>query len=204
MKTFARKLNLTLLFLAALGLMILPACKSTSSSAQYTKKGPNDEEIASSSGSTTKTTVAKNNSMTVPAEMMEAELKSLDGTTFRLSDFRGKVVLINLWATWCGFCKKEMPDLVALNEEYKDRNVEFIGLNVDDEELPQVEEFVRQYEVTYRIGWTNEDVYSVLRPRGIPSTYIITPDGQFHWAVSGAVPQERIKKKLEEALNVQS
>ena len=135
--------------------------------------------------------------------MNDAELTSLDGTTFKMSDFRGKVVLINLWATWCTFCKKEMPDLVQLNEEFKDRGVEFVGLNVDNEKLPEVEKFVNEFQVTYRIGWTNEDVYDVLSQKGIPSTYIITRDGRFHWEINGAVPQERIRTKIEEAINLE-
>lgn len=192
-----RHADRAILFLAAFSLLVLPACSGVSSTA---------------TGKTGKTTTATEKTISgsavqsdptaVPPEMNNAELTSLDGTTFKMSDFRGKVVLINLWATWCTFCKKEMPDLVQLNEEFKNRGVEFVGLNVDNEKLPEVEKFVNDYQVTYRIGWTNEDVDNVLSPKGIPSTYIITRDGRFHWAVNGAASQERIRTKIEEALEL--
>jgi thiol-disulfide isomerase/thioredoxin len=187
-----------ILFLAAFSLFILPACNSTSSTAtgKAGKTSVAPEKAASGSAVSSDPTA-------VPPEMDDAELTSLDGATFKMSDFRGKVVVINLWATWCTFCKKEMPDLVQLNEEFKDRGVEFIGLNVDNEKLPEVEKFVNDYQVTYRIGWTNEDVYDVLSPKGIPSTYIITRDGRFHWAVNGAASKERIRTKIEEAVNLE-
>ena len=165
----------------------------------------NNSKQSSGSVSQSKDSIASRKSgepMSVPPEMMEAELMSLDGKTFKLSDYKGKVVLINLWATWCGYCKKEMPDLVEFSEKYKDQGFEVIGLNVDDEKLPEVEEFVKQYEIPYRIGWTNDEVYTILQPRGIPSSYLITRDGKFHWAINGYAPHERLKTKIEEALNL--
>lgn len=193
--SFQRHANRALLFLAAVCLLVLPSCSNTSTATG--KKEP--EKTAASEKNATKT-AANADPLTVPPEMDDAELMALDGKTFKLSDFRGKVVVINLWATWCGYCKKEMPDLVELNEQYKDKGVEFIGLNADNEKLPDVEKFINDYQVQYRIGWTNDDVQEVLSPQGLPSTYIITRDGKFHWAVNGATTQQRIRTKIEEAL----
>ncbi len=136
--------------------------------------------------------------------MLESEMKALGGKTFKFSEYNGKVVVVNLWATWCGYCRKEMPDLVELNEQYKDQGLEIIGLNVDDETPEEVEAFVREYDVPYQIGWITDEVYSILKPRGIPSTYIITRDGNFHWGVNGAVPKARLQTKIEEALAIQN
>lgn len=194
--SFREHTNRALLFLAAVCLLVLPACSGTS-----TATGKKEAEKTSAAAEKNAGKVSANaDPLAVPAEMDEAELMSLDGKTFKIADFRGKVVVINLWATWCGYCKKEMPDLVELNEQYKDKGVEFIGLNADNEKLPDVEQFVSDYQVQYRIGWTNDDVYGVLSPQGLPSTYIITRDGKFHWAVNGAATQERIRTKIEEAL----
>lgn len=195
---FARHANRALLFLAAFSLLVLPACNNASKAT-----GKNETGKTATTSQRTTTGATKLDPTAVPIEMDAAELTSLDGNTFKLADYRGKVVLINLWATWCGYCKKEMPDLVELNEEYKDRGVEFIGLNADNEKLPEVEQFVKDYNVNYRIGWTNDEVYETLSPRGLPSTYIITRDGRFHWAVNGAASKERIKTKIEEALNLE-
>jgi thiol-disulfide isomerase/thioredoxin len=188
-----RQANRAILFLAAFTLLILPACNKSTATGKK-------EAGSSAATSGNKTIAGKYDPAAVPAEMDDAELMALDGKTFKISDFRGKVVVINLWATWCGFCKKEMPDLVELNEQYKDKGVEFIGLNADNEKLPEVEKFVSDYQVQYRIGWMDGDVNSVLSPQGLPSTYIITRDGKFHWAVNGAASQERIRTKIEEAL----
>jgi thiol-disulfide isomerase/thioredoxin len=181
------------LFLAAFSLFILPACNNSAANGKSGK-------TASSSQTTTAST---SDPTAVPTEMADAELTSVNGQTFKISDYKGKVVLINLWTTWCGFCKKQMPDLIALNQEFKDRDVEFLGLNAENEKLPAVEEYVSKYGIPYRVGWTNDEVFSVLSPNGFPSTYIITRDGRFHWAINGAASQERIRTKIEEALSLE-
>lgn len=186
------------LLLTAFGLLIFPACNNNTSVSRDKK---DSGKTAAATKDAAKTAAATNpDPLAVPAEMDNAELMALDGQTFKMADFRGKVVVINLWATWCGYCKKEMPDLVRLNDEYKDKGVEFIGLNADNEKLPDVEKFVKDYDVKYRIGWINDEVYNVLSPRGLPSTYIITRDGRFHWAIGGATTEDRIRSKIEEAL----
>jgi cytochrome c-type biogenesis protein len=182
-----------LLFLAAFGLLILPACKNSTATGKK-----ETGSIAATSGSTTAD--SNYDPTVVPPEMADAELMALDGKTFKFSDYKGKVVLVNLWTTWCGFCKKQMPDLVALSQEFKDRDVEFVGLNAENEKLPLVEEYVRTHNIPYRVGWTNDDVFSILSPRGFPSTYVITRDGRFHWAINGATTPERIRTKIQEAL----
>lgn len=175
------------LFLALLSLLALPACKNTT---------------ATGRSATGKTTSASYDPTVVPPEMSEAELTALDGKTFKIGDYRGKVLLINVWTTWCGYCKKQMPDLIALSQEFKDRDVEFLGLNAENEKLPLVQNYVSQHQIPYRVGWLDEEVNSVLSPNGFPSTYLITRDGRFHWAVNGAVPPERIRLKIQEALEL--
>ena len=185
MKNLPRTAHFAFLFLSAFALLVLPSCKSTSTAKTGNAQKPSG-------------------SQEVPPEMLEAELMTVDGKKFKLSDYTGKVVLINLWATWCGFCKQEMPDLVEFSQQYKDQGLEVIGLNADNESLPLVEGFIKEYEVPYLISWTNEDVYSVLQPKGLPASYLITRDGKFHWAINGLAPRERLKLKIEEALNAQS
>lgn len=188
-----RQINRGILFLAVFALLILPACNNSKATGK---------KEAGSTTSRQRTADGKYDPTAVPPEMADAELMSLDGKTFKISDYKGKVVLINLWTTWCGFCKKQMPDLVALSQEFKDQDVEFLGLNAENEKLPMVEEYVRSHAIPYRVGWTNDDVFSVLSPNGFPSTYVITRDGRFHWAVNGAVPPERIRTKIQEALEI--
>src|SRR5438445_9990081 len=73
----------------------------------------------------------------------EFTLKDVNGNTVKLSDFRGKVVVLNFWATWCAPCKRELPDLVALSREMADRNVKFIGVSTD--RGPNIIEDVRAF-----------------------------------------------------------
>src|SRR5207237_7802423 len=68
----------------------------------------------------------------VPSAIAQADIKMLDGNTFKLEDKRGKVVLFNLWGIWCGPCVAEMPGLIQLQEKFKAKNFELVGLNVGD------------------------------------------------------------------------
>src|ERR1044072_4771232 len=76
----------------------------------------------------------KGNYPPAPSAIMQNENKLLDGTTFKLEDKKGKIVLVNLWATWCGPCIGEMPHIVEMQEKYKDKGFEVIGLDSDEGE----------------------------------------------------------------------
>ena len=77
-------------------------------------------------------------------------LKAMDGANLRLSEFLGDVVMLNFWATWCGSCRQEMPELERLYDTYRSAGFVLIGVNVDDESARAVE-FVRALKVTYPI-----------------------------------------------------
>ncbi|HKR21051.1 MAG TPA: TlpA disulfide reductase family protein, partial [Pyrinomonadaceae bacterium] len=119
----------------------------------------------------------------------------------------GKVVLINLWATWCGPCRVETPELVRLHKEYQDRGVEFIGLSTEDPDssAQKVRDFVSQYGVVYPIGWATRDVALTLMQgtTSIPQSFIITRDGHIKKRILGFHPQRtppQLKQALEDAL----
>src|SRR5262249_54200763 len=78
-------------------------------------------------------------------------LKDVEGRALRLSDYKGKVVLLNFWATWCAPCRAEMPDLVKWQREYKSRGLQVIGVTYPPEELAEARKFIKSIRVNYPI-----------------------------------------------------
>jgi thiol-disulfide isomerase/thioredoxin len=82
---------------------------------------------------------------------VDFELRDLSGKSIRLSDYRGKVVLVNFWATWCGPCEFEIPVFVKMKRRYQKRGFEVIGISMDDGAVEQIEEFVQQHNINYPV-----------------------------------------------------
>jgi len=101
-------------------------------------------------------------------------LSTLSGASIRLLDLRGKVVLLNFWATWCVPCRTEMPTLEALYRRYKDRGLAVLAVNIDMLSTAGVEAFVKEVAMTFQIvldpSWSTARAYRVL---GLPTTYLI-------------------------------
>lgn len=105
-------------------------------------------------------------------------LPQLDGTPLRLSDYRGKVVLLDFWATWCDPCREETPHFVELQRQYGDRGLQIIGVSMDDTSKP-VREFYRQFHVNYPLvmgdAKTGEAYGGVL---GLPIAFLLDREGR--------------------------
>ena len=118
-----------------------------------------------------------------PTALLGTQLKTIDGGTLRLGDYAGKVVIVDVWATWCPPCREEIPHLVALGKEYKDRGVEVVGLTIEDpaSDMAKVKDFAQKYEINYQLGWAPRDlqlgIMSMSRSTSIPQTLVITRDG---------------------------
>lgn len=144
---------------------------------------------------------------TLSQPVLDAENRGTNGAPIKLGDYSGKVLLVNLWATWCGPCRMETPELVKLNKEFKDRGVEMIGLSTEDPDASaqSVHEFVREYEVDYQIGWAKREVALALMQgrTNIPQSFIIARDGRILKRFIGFNPQTtpaQLKQALEQAL----
>ena len=123
------------------------------------------------------------------------ELPTLDGAQLRLSSLRGKVVLLNFWATWCGPCRKEMPHLQRLREEYPEDRFALIG--VVDEKPDEVREFLAEREITYPSLFDKEhDVFRTYGVTGIPMTVVIGTDGKIEALHEGYASERAFKKLL--------
>lgn len=145
----------------------------------------------------------------VPALVLSTEMKSANGEPIKLSKYSGKVLLVNLWATWCGPCRRETPELVKLHKEYQARGVEMVGLSTEDpiQSAQSVHDFVQQFQVDYEVGWAPRDVTIALMQltgkTSIPQSFIITRSGRIKKQFIGFHPTQTpplLRQALEEAL----
>jgi thiol-disulfide isomerase/thioredoxin len=132
---------------------------------------------------------------------LDFTLKDMHGVDVHLESFKGKVILVNFWATWCGPCRAEIPALVELQDQYKDDLV-ILGLSVDDTAeklLPYAAEFKMNYPVL--VGNGREDVQEAFGPLfGIPVSVIIGRDGVVAKKHSGIATKEQIEREIKTLL----
>jgi thiol-disulfide isomerase/thioredoxin len=135
----------------------------------------------------------------LPEKIAQAEMETLERATTKIADRKGKVLLLNLWATWCGFCREEMPLLVKMQETYREAGFEVLGLNVDDESIDQVTEFAEDMKLNYPLVWsaesTTRELLKVSKFQGIPQSFIVDREGNLRGVFTGADP--RNLKKME-------
>ena len=130
---------------------------------------------------------------------LDAQLETLDGEPFKLSDLKGKVLVIDLWATWCGPCRYEVPELVKIQQEYGPRGLEVIGLDIDPEnpsEAPErVRAFAREFSINYKLAYIQKDVTTALMRGGsIPQSIVVGRDGRILEHSTGFHPVNTPKK----------
>jgi len=135
-----------------------------------------------------------------PAKMEEAapdlELVDLEGREVSLEDYRGEVVLVNNWATWCPPCRAEMPILEAYYQVHKDEGFVLIGIEAG-EPADEVVEFVENYGISFPV-WLDPESKAIIgfRNMALPSSYVINPDGMIVYAWTGAVTLNSLEEYL--------
>jgi thiol-disulfide isomerase/thioredoxin len=130
----------------------------------------------------------------------ELNLTDLDGRRVQLKDYRGRMVVLNLWATWCGPCKDELPLLVAAEKEYKARGVVFIGASLDESKTRRrVPDFAMQYQIGFPVwlGATADDLVRLDLGEAVPATAFIDQDGSIIARVSGKIREAELKERIE-------
>jgi peroxiredoxin len=130
------------------------------------------------------------------------ELPDYTGKTVRLADYKGKVVFVNFWATWCGPCKYEIPMFVDLQQKYGAQGLAFLGISVDDE-ASALKPFVDQYKMNYPVlvGLGREQVQEAYGPMlGIPVTVVIGRDGNMCTRYFGLRPKDRFEADIKALL----
>lgn len=130
-------------------------------------------------------------------------LPTLDGRSARLTEYRGKVVLLNFWATWCAPCRIEMPWLVEFDRQYRSHGLAIVGVNLDDPmtSRDRIAGFAHERGVDYPILLGTNDVADAYGgARFLPQTFFISPDGRVLQAMYGITTKEAFKAEITKAL----
>lgn len=135
-----------------------------------------------------------------PLDVFAFTLKDVSGADVQLASFKGKPLLVNMWATWCGPCKAEIPWLVELAAKYKDQGFTVVGISTDDTP-EQIREFAAKYKMDYPllVGKDRADVAKAFEADLVlPVTWLIKPDGTVHSKVTGIHSKDWFDKNIQE------
>jgi thiol-disulfide isomerase/thioredoxin len=201
--------NLALFIILTIAFSGLTSCTNSPKSENGTKESP----VPVNGSNTRSSAPAENNSAPgetktsefppPPSVLTEAEIKNIDGTTFKVPDRKGEVLLLNLWATWCGPCRGEMPELIAMQNKYSDKNFKVIGLNTDNEGVDEIKEFAAEMKLNYELAWLDEKaamgLFRYTRFNAIPQSFLIDREGRLRAVFTGGGP--RVLGQMKEAVD---
>jgi thiol-disulfide isomerase/thioredoxin len=129
------------------------------------------------------------------------ELRDVNGRTVRLNNYRGKVILINFWATWCPPCRAEMPELVRLQREYARQGLQIIGITYPPERKTRVRRFARSLKVNYPIILGTRQIKARFSlDETLPLTVVMDRDGKVNDMISGILLREEFDEKIKPLL----
>lgn len=191
-------INLVLFIALVFTLSSFMACNNGSAGNETVK---NPQNSKTENGETSKNNDVKYPPL--PEAIATAEIKMVDGTSFKMTDKKGKVVLLNLWATWCSPCREEMPELIEMHEKYKDKDFEVIGLDSDEEEtVEMIKDFAKEMKLNYPLGYADANLFTqfvkVSGLSGIPQSILVNRDGKMTGVFTGG--GEKVVQKMKETV----
>lgn len=204
------------IILALLFTSFLIACSNTDKSDTTTKNTTDDKnKVENTSNNTTTNTKGSDVMLSTVGTIEAAATKGSvpnftweeNGKQMSTTDLKGKVIFVNLWATWCGPCIKEMPELSELSDELKDKDFKMIGLNVFHQEgTPDVKDFLTQKPVSYWVVDGNEQLVTAFEQstgapiEGVPTTYIVDKEGKIVETIVGSQSKAAFLAKINKYL----
>lgn len=137
------------------------------------------------------------------ARLLALQLPDLDNRPQSLAQWKGQVLVVNFWATWCPPCRKEIPEFVALSEKFQDKGVQFVGISIDDAD--KVRAFRREEKVSYPLLIGTLETMDFAdhfgnRAKGLPFTVILDREGRLHHVKLGTLPGPELEASLTSAL----
>jgi len=137
------------------------------------------------------------------ADLLAANFSDLHGKNTKVSDWHGKLRVVNFWATWCPPCREEIPGFIRLQNKYHNRGVVFIGVALDSEQ--QVRHFAAEMGMNYPVLLAKYEAMDLAKEAGnssgtLPFTVLIAPDGSFVQAFSGAVSERKVEAVMRRFL----
>jgi thiol-disulfide isomerase/thioredoxin len=137
-------------------------------------------------------------------QSIDFRLADLAGSQWQLSDRRGKVVLVNFWATWCPPCREETPGLVRVYRDYRPKGVVVVGISMDDDPRRAVPPFLRQYGVPYTVLVPDASFQLANEVESLPTTLLIDRQGRVAKVYVGAVGEAEVAEELDVLLKESS
>jgi cytochrome c biogenesis protein CcmG/thiol:disulfide interchange protein DsbE len=135
-----------------------------------------------------------------PAQTRDFSLEDINGKTVNLADYRGKVVILNFWGTWCPPCRAEIPDFIKFYKNYKDKGVEIIGIAVSSPE-EDVKKMVEDYGINYTVCMSDKKVENLYGGiRAVPTTFIIDKKGESLPPKMGSLSESQLIEIVEPLL----
>ncbi len=140
-------------------------------------------------------------SQSAQAQPKDIEFKSLNGKIVKLSDYRGKWVIVNYWATWCPPCRVEMPELSLFYEEHKNKDAIVLGVNYENKTAAQLKPFLEsqmiEFPIVQELNGANGSSTSFGPLKGLPTTYMVAPDGKVVASRTGMVDQKLLESFIK-------
>ncbi|MBU8897677.1 TlpA family protein disulfide reductase [Corallococcus sp. H22C18031201] len=134
------------------------------------------------------------------------QMRKHDGGTLSLADLRGKVVMLDFWATWCPPCREEMPSLVKLAKEYESKGLVFVAANRDDDATAaqEVDYFLRRFQpgLAPHVVYAPDELAAEFQVNALPTLYFLDRDGKVTDAQRGMLSEDALRRRIERALDL--